>query len=136
MSHQQIFMSFESGEAVEFPLQPLVEILKRYGCRIIAKQHPMSLVEFPLEGDDGRIGSEGSIYTNNDGVLEVAIDGPRYNAEFFSLALEIIAKLNLCMFISSGDEAFVYNEYLIHDLPPSLAEVAKVVQSLGDFGGS
>ena len=134
MSHQQLFMSWRAGDPQPIPVDTLVAILEHHGCCVSETDKRHLYVSFPVVEGDSRIGDDGSIIVNDGGALEFGIDRPRYHPEFYALALDLIQHLNLCMFISSGEVAFVSHQDLIAELPEPLAEVACVVESVDDFG--
>jgi len=133
MSHSQIFMSFRGCDLTPIPLLPLVAILEDHGCKVAPRRGDFSFVEFPLIGDDYRIGCEGSIGFEDAATVEFGINRPYYQNKFYSLALDLVTRLDLCMFTSGGEVAFVSREELIADLPQALADVAVVVQSVKDL---
>lgn len=129
-------MSWRAGDPQPIPVDSLVTILERHGCSVSASGETSRSVTFPVVDGDSQIGDDGSISVSDAATLEFGIARPRYHPDFYALALDLIQQLDLCMFISSGEVAFVSRQSQIAELPEPLAEVARVVESVGDFGAS
>jgi len=114
----------------------LVTILESHRCTVAPRDSDGHHVSFPLDGIDYRIGDYGFIAIDDEAAVEFDVERPRYHPEFYSLALDLIKRLDLCMLISSGDEAFVSSEELIAELPESLADVASVIDSAEGFSAT
>ncbi len=136
MSHQQLFMSFRQGEVSPFAFDTLVSVLERHRCTVSSRDNDGHTVSFPMDGKDFRIGDYGSIAIDDDAAVEFGVERPRYQPEFYALALDLITKLDLCMVISSGDEVFVSRKDLVAELPEPLADVASVVDGVEGFSSS
>ncbi|MEZ5943744.1 MAG: hypothetical protein R3C18_20300 [Planctomycetaceae bacterium] len=133
MSHHQLFMSWRKGVPQPIPIELLLDILKRHGGQVSVPDETHLYVAFPAVDGDTRIGDDGLVTFNEEGAFEFGIDRPRYQPEFYALALDLIQTLDLCMLISSGEEAFVSHQDRIADLPAPLVEVAHVVETMDDF---
>ena len=132
MSHAQIFMDWRGGVESPISLGSLTEILERHDCLVDVSGSQFT-VTYPGKNGDSVIGEPSESQINDGAIFEFVIARPRYQMEFHRLAYDLIRELDLCMFMSSGEEAFVATRRRIQDLPEPLSEVATVVNSIEDF---
>jgi hypothetical protein len=114
MSHAFLFMRFEGGYAAPVPAAEVIPLLRAHGLV------PGALIEGrnyvvapPDESGDTPIG-EVSLSVGQNGVMEVAIDRPRYRNAFRALSFDLVTRLGLVMFSSDGGEVFAAKDAAAH----------------------
>ena len=121
MSHGLIFMKFEDGDSIGFDAVALKSILSRNNCKIADNPDGSSFVEFPLNGESGTIGSEGSIQYHQELAESFNIDRPLYDESLYKLWFALMNELDVCCFTDYGGEIFATSDISQH-VPEGLLE--------------
>jgi hypothetical protein len=119
MSYVLIFMKFEDGDSVGFNKDRLKAILVRHMCEIKENSDGSSLVDFPLNGDSGTIGSEGSIFYHEGFAESFNIDRPYHDLSLHALWYDLMSELGVCCFPDFGGEIFATSD-ILSDIPEGL----------------
>jgi len=133
MSHALIFMKFEDGDSIGFNSATLKNILSQNNCQVTENPDGSSFVDFPLNGDSGTIGSEGSIYYDQDLAESFNIDRPYYDESLYKLWYALMKELEVCCFTDYGGEIFATSDISQHVPDGFLESCEKGVQIINSI---